>query len=91
MKRVIFFLAHSGVTQPEVWEKWAEELIIFIFKYGNEKSENLISIKVNGDVKVIPSNSEDFNKMIRTKVIKFDSGYFRMFQTTKVGIYIKFN
>jgi len=74
-----------------VWEKWMEELIMFIFKYGNDKSENLISMKVNGDVKVIPPNSEDFNKMIRNKVIKFDSGYFRMFQATKVGIYIKFN
>jgi hypothetical protein len=74
-----------------VWEKWVEELIMFIFKYGNDKSENLISMKVNGDVKVIPPNSEDFNKMIRNKIIKFDSGYFRMFQATKVGIYIKFN
>ena len=73
-----------------VWEKWIETLIIFIFKYGKDKSENLISMKVSGEVKVIPSNLNEFSEMVKNKVIKFYSGYFRMFQGTKVGIYIKF-
>jgi hypothetical protein len=73
-----------------VWEKWIEELIIFIFKYGKDKSENLLSMKVDGDVKIIPSNLFEFSELVRNKIIKFDKDYFRMFQNGKVGIYIKF-
>jgi hypothetical protein len=73
-----------------VWEAWIEELIIFIFKYGKDKSENLLSMKVDGGVKVIPSNLIEFSELVRNKTIKFESGYFRMFQNGKVGIYIKF-
>lgn len=73
-----------------VWETWIEELIIFIFKYGKEKGENLLLMKVDGNVKVIPSNLSEFSELVRNKIIKFDCGYFRMFQNGKVGIYIKF-
>lgn len=73
-----------------IWDTWIEELIIFIFKYGKDKSQNLLSMKVDGDVKVIPSNLSEFNDLVKNKIIKFDSEYFRMFQNNKVGIYIKF-
>jgi hypothetical protein len=71
-----------------VWDIWIEELIIFIFKYGKDKSENLVSMRVDGSVKVIPSNLTEFNTLVRKKEITFHENFFRLFQKIKVAIYI---
>lgn len=71
-----------------VWDVWIEELIIFIFKYGKDRNENLVSMRVDGNVKVIPSNLSEFDTLVRKKEITFHENYFRLFQKIKVAIYI---
>jgi len=78
------------VENQLISDKWIDELIIFIYKYCNDKFENLLTINVDGDVKVIPSDYKDFEDKVRLGVIKFDKDYFRMHQDIKVGVYIKF-
>jgi hypothetical protein len=74
-----------------VWDKWNKLLTVFIFEHGNDRDENLLSIKLDGTVKVIPNRVEIFKELVLMGRIIFDSGYFRMFQNGKVGIYIKFS
>lgn len=71
-----------------VWDKWIEELMVFLYKNGEEKTENLVLMNVDGEVKIIPNNLDMAIHLIRNKKIKFNTDYFRMSQDKKVGIYI---
>jgi len=71
-----------------VWDKWIEELMVFLYKNGEEKTENLVLMNVDGEVKIIPNNLDMVIHLIRNKKIKFNTDYFRMSQDKKVGIYI---
>jgi len=78
------------ISNKLVWDLWVKEVIIFLFKNGNNKSENYVLMNVNGLVNKIPIDLNDFINLINDNKILFSQDYFRMFQDKKVGIYIKF-
>jgi hypothetical protein len=78
------------INNKLVWDLWVKEVIIFLFKNGNNKNENYVLMNVNGLVNKIPSDLNNFISLINDNKILFSQDYFRMFQDKKVGIYIKF-
>jgi len=73
-----------------VWDKWIKELIIFIYKNGVEKNENLVLMEVNGNVKSLPSDQNIFSEKVMNNQIIFTGDYFRMNQKNKTGLYLNY-
>jgi len=73
-----------------VWDKWIKELIIFIYKNGVEKNENLVLMEVNGNVKSLPSDQNIFFEKVMNNQIIFVGEFFRMNQKFKTGLYLNY-
>jgi hypothetical protein len=87
----IIQIVENSVEENQIEpDKWTEQLIIFIYKYCSEKFENLLTMNIDGVVRVIPPSHIVFKEKVELGIIKFDKDYFRMHQDKKVGIYIKF-
>jgi hypothetical protein len=73
------------------WGRWLKENLIFIFKNSENKNESFLVVSDCGKLTHLLEDINSFIDKLENNKIEMYDNYFRLNQSTKCGVYLKFN
>ena len=81
---------NSVLDNQIIWENWSKNNMIFIHKHTDNMNEFFVMIYENGDIFHLTKNNQEFEKLVMSDKIIMTENFFRLNQSIKCGVYLKF-
>jgi hypothetical protein len=90
-KEIVEIVEYCLVNGKLNWERWWKRNVLYIFKNSDNKKESFVVMSDNGKLIHLLEDIDNFRGQLEKNEIEMDGDYFRLNQSTKVGVYLKFN